>query len=206
MEDSQLLKISEVAELAGVLPSTIRHYTDLGLLSFAETTEGGHRLYKEWETLSRLARIKRLASRGATLPEIKAELSGESRRKILVVDDEQEVRDLVVDSLKDRYDFDIRTAADGFTAGRILGDFIPDLVVLDLMLPGVDGFQVCRQIRDDISLAETKILSITGYDTAENAKKILEAGADKFMVKPLNARDFVKMAAELLKITLKNPT
>ena len=197
-----LLKISEIAEKAKVLPSTIRHYTDLGLLNFAATTEGGHRLYHESETLVQLARIKRLAARGVSLPEIKDALAGKGIKRVLVVDDEPEVGELVVDILKGRHPFDIRVAQDGFTAGRLMADFLPDLVVLDLMLPGVDGFQVCRQIRADENLGGAKIVAVTGYDTPENLKKIMDAGADRYLTKPLDAREFLKVASELLKVDL----
>lgn len=199
-KEEGLLKISEVAEKASVLASTIRHYTDLGLLKFAATTEGGHRLYHETETLAQLARIKRLAARGLSLPQIKEELSGGGHKRLMVVDDEQEVCDLVVDALKDRYPFEIRVARDGFSAGRILGDYVPDLVVLDLMLPGVDGFEVCRQIRADENLKFAKILAVTGYDTPENLRKIMDAGADMYLTKPLDTRELVKVVQSLLKI------
>lgn len=200
-KDSGLLKISEIAEKAKVLPSTIRHYTDLGLIQFATTTEGGHRLYHETETLAQLSRIKRLAARGASLPEIKSELGGKGKKRILVVDDEPEVSDFVSDALKDRQpDCEVRVARDGFTAGRVLSDYVPDLVVLDLMLPGVDGFEVCRQIRADQNLLGVKILAVTGYDTAQNVRRIMEAGADACMAKPLEHKEFLKTAGRLLNV------
>lgn len=197
-----LLKISEVAEKAGVLASTIRHYTDIGLIQFAATTDGGHRLYHETETLGQLARIKRLASRGLSLPDIKKELTGHGTKRILIVDDEIEVCDLVKDVLEGRHSFDIKAVHDGFSAGRVLGDFVPDLVVLDLMLPGVNGFEVCKQIRSDSSLLATKILAVTGYDTPENARKIMEAGADEYLTKPLEAAPLLKAAGKLLALDL----
>lgn len=197
-----LLKISEVAEKASVLASTIRHYTDMGLLQFAATTDGGHRLYHESETLAQLARIKRLAARGLSLPDIKTELSGGGKKRILVVDDELEVCELVADALKDRFPSEVRIARDGFSAGRVLSDFVPDLVVLDLMLPGVDGFEVCRQIRADDTFLGTKILAVTGYDTPENARRILDAGADMYLTKPLDTRELLKVVAGLLKVEL----
>jgi CheY-like chemotaxis protein len=203
--DEGLLKISEIAEKANVLSSTIRHYTDLGLIQFAATTEGGHRLYHETETLMQLARIKRLAARGVALPEIKNHLSGKGVKRILVVDDELEVQDLVVDVLKDRRPFELQAARDGFTAGRILSDFIPDLIILDIMLPGVNGFDICRQIRADVDLQAVKILAITGYDTPENLKKITEAGADMYLSKPLEVRELLKAVGQLLNIDWNQP-
>jgi CheY-like chemotaxis protein len=204
-KEGGLLKISEIAEKANVLPSTIRHYTDLGLLRFAATTDGGHRLYDESDTLAQLSRIKRLAARGLSLPDIKAELGGNSKKRVLVVDDEVEVCDVVKDALTDRYPFEIRAVNDGFSAGRLLAEFVPDLVVLDLMLPGMDGFEVCRQIRADSSFSGTRILAVTGYDTPENARMIMEAGADGYLTKPLEVRDLLRKVAELLNIDMAVP-
>lgn len=204
--DNGLLKISEIAEMAHVLPSTIRHYTDLGLIRFAATTDGGHRLYDRSETMLRLARIRRLSARGVSLPEIKDEFSGAGKKRILVVDDEPEVGDFVSDLLRDRFPCEIRIAPDGFTAGRMLSDFMPDLVFLDLMLPGVDGFGVCRQIRTDPELSGTKVIAVSGYDTDENKKKIMAAGADRFLPKPLGAREVVEMVYDVLNLPRQNST
>ncbi|HOW27990.1 MAG TPA: response regulator [Elusimicrobiota bacterium] len=195
-----LLRISDIAEKANVLPSTIRHYTDLGLLQHVATTEGGHRLYHESETLLQLARIKRLASHGMSLPEIKASLSGNGIKKVLVVDDEPEVGEFVEDLLKDRFKMEVKIARDGFTAGRVLAEYVPDLVVLDLMLPGIDGFEVCKQIRADANLMGVKILAVTGYDTSENAQRIMSAGADMMLSKPLETHDVLKAVQQLLNL------
>src|SRR5206468_11717791 len=105
-------------------------------------TDGGHRLYARTEVLGRLARVQALSRRGLKLPEIKAELEKKSR-KVLVIDDEIELVDLVSELLKYKFPgWEVRVAMDGFTAGRVLGEFLPDLVILDLMLPGVDGFSI----------------------------------------------------------------
>ncbi len=204
--EEKLLKISEIAERAKVLPSTIRHYTDIGLLKFAATTEGGHRLYDETETLSQMARIKLLSARGLSLPSIRVELGPEAKKRILVVDDEPEVGDLVKDTLSTRHAFDIKIAMDGFTAGRMMLDYLPDLVVLDLMLPGVNGFDVCKQIRADEALRAGKILAVTGYDTPENIKKIMEAGADAYLTKPFDTKDLIRAVGKLLDVPMAEPT
>ena len=81
-------------------------------------------------------------------------------------------------------------------------DFTPDLVILDLMLPGVNGFDVCRQIRADPDNAGIRILAVTGYDTPENMKKIMDAGADRYLTKPMDTREIVKAVSQLLKLEL----
>jgi CheY-like chemotaxis protein len=203
--EETLLKISDIAEKAKVLPSTIRHYTDIGLLRFAATTEGGHRLYDEVETLTQMARVKLLSARGLSLPQIREELGPGAKKRVLVVDDEPEVGDLVKDALSTRHPFDIKIAMDGFTAGRMMLDVLPDLVILDLMLPGVNGFDVCKQIRADEALRASKILAVTGYDTPENIKKIMDAGADAYLTKPFDTKNLLRSIGKLLDIQFPEP-
>lgn len=199
-----LLKISEMAQKADVLVSTIRYYTDIGLLKAAMTTEGGHRLYEEAPTMERLGKIKRMVAKGMTLPEIQTQIEHEvATKKILVVDDEPEIIDFIRDLMADTIPHQIESASDGFTAGRMVHVFAPDLVILDLLLPGVDGFQVCRMIRDDEETRSVKILAVTGYDSADIRAKILESGADDYLGKPLDYHQTLEKISKLLGVTLK---
>src|SRR5579864_5648097 len=119
-----LLKISEMAQKADVLVSTIRYYTDIGLLKAAMTTEGGHRLYEEAPTMDRLNKIKKMVAKGMTLPEIIAQIDQEiATKKILVVDDEPEILDFIRSLLADSIACHIESAADGFSAGRLVQVF-----------------------------------------------------------------------------------
>jgi CheY-like chemotaxis protein len=197
-----LLKISEVAQEAGVLTSTVRYYTDIGLLTVKGETPGGHRLYEKETTLATIKKIQFLNQQGLTMDEIKNELShAVSRKKILVIDDEPEVGQLVSDIVKEYFpDFEVRVVHDGFTAGRILNEFLPDLIMLDLMLPGVNGFDVCRHIRSSQFLSGTKILAMTGYDSAENRQKILACGANDYIAKPMNIKAIEEKIAILLNV------
>jgi len=196
-----LLKISEMAEKADVLVSTIRYYTDIGLLKAAMTTEGGHRLYEENPTMERLNKVKQMVSRGLTLPEIKTQIDDEvATKKILVVDDEPEIADFLRDLLADVFPHKLKSATDGFSAGRLVNTFSPDLVILDLLLPGIDGFQVCKMIRDDESTKGTKILAVTGYDSEEIRTKILASGADDYLGKPLDYNQTMDKICKLLGI------
>ena len=200
MDNEELLKISAVAEQAQVAGSTIRHYTDMGLIRVAGYTDGGQRLYSKTDTLERLVKIQALSRRGLSLPEIKMAMEGKSKsKKILIVDDEQEVSELLVELLKSKFPgYQVRVAGDGFTAGRLIGEFFPDLIVLDLMLPGVDGFHVCRQIRQDPLLSGILVLAITGFDSAEMKKKIMDCGANDYLAKPMENSEFIARIRRLL--------
>lgn len=199
-----LLKISEMAQKADVLVSTIRYYTDIGLLKAATTTEGGHRLYEEGPTMDRLGKIKKMVAKGMTLPEIQSHIDQEmATKKILVVDDEPEIADFIKDLLADTIPHQLEIANDGFSAGRLVNSFSPDLVILDLLLPGVDGFQVCKAIREDTETSNTRILAVTGYDSPEIRSKILASGADDYLGKPLDYHQTLEKITRLLGVKIE---
>lgn len=223
-------RISELAKRASVLASTIRHYTEFGLLHPAMDTEGGHRLYDVEVCLKKLRLIQALSRRGKSLPEIREELKRRaSILKVLVVDDEEEVLNFIRDIFvlvsrpgqasqprlaterlskestqpknpsqqAQQPQIELEVARDGFTAGKKYADFFPDLIILDLMLPGMDGFKVCQMIREDPDMAEVKILAITGYDTPEHEQKIRAAGANGYLAKPFAIKEFLGKLQEL---------
>ena len=198
-----LLKISEIAKEVGVLPSTIRYYTDIGLLHVSAETPGGHRLYEKTHALQTISRIQFLSQQGLTMEQIKKELeSGIDKKKILVIDDEREVGNFITELVKSHFpDFEVKVVLDGFSAGRILSEYIPDLIMLDLMLPGINGFDVCKQIKSSKHLTGIKILAVTGYDSDENRAKILACGADDYLAKPMDLNVLDNKIITMLNLT-----
>ncbi|MBI3293066.1 MAG: response regulator [Elusimicrobia bacterium] len=200
IKTNQWVKIGEVARQAGVLASTVRYYTDLGLLETVGETPGGQHLYDVGETLARIARIRWLEQRGMDLQEIKAEFNPQRRLvRVLVVDDEPTVGELMGAVLQGRVATELRVARDGFSAGEMLAEYLPDLVVLDLRLPGIDGIELCRRMRRTPRFQATKILAITGYDTPETRTEILAAGADGYLPKPFTLTELGQQLETLLK-------
>ncbi len=84
------------------------------------------------------------------------------KRKVLIVDDDEELVELLTDVFEKDARFDIRTANNGFDAGMLVREFRPDLVVLDVMLPDINGKEVCQRIRSDDTLEAVKIICISG--------------------------------------------
>jgi two-component system, OmpR family, response regulator len=194
-----LLKISEVAKEAGVLPSTVRYYTDIGIISVKSETKGGHRLYDRDSTVNKIRKIQFLNQQGKSIEDIKTEILNANRKKILVVDDEPEVGSLVTEVVKQYYpDFEVRVVYDGFSAGKMLSEYLPDLIILDLMLPGLNGFEVCKQIRSNQFMSGVKILAVSGFDSEENKKKILANGANDYLSKPMNVSALKEKIATLI--------
>ena len=117
---------------------------------------------------------------------------GEKRvRTVLVVDDEPDIREIVkrlLNELED--DLKIEEAADGYEAGIKIGSLQPDLVIMDLMMPKVDGFSLCRSIRENPDTHSVKVLAITAFPEQDNVKKMYDAGADLCLIKPLQFEHF----------------
>lgn len=164
-----------IAKLCHVAPETVYRWIQEGKLPSFKTAGGHSRVFKEDVEIF-LGKLN-LSSVG----------KGVVQARVLVVDDEPPVRRLVVRVVQQVLPrSEIVEAGDGFEAGRQTVLMKPHLVILDLHLPGMDGFRVCQAIRDDAGLKSPKILAITGDPTPEARRKILDAGADDFMEKPLD--------------------
>jgi len=122
-----------------------------------------------------------------------------SVKRVLIIDDEPTVVEVVVRAVQQLGEgIEIATASDGFEAGLQIATFRPDLLVLDLMMPQIDGFEVCRVVRRNAATAHIKILIITAYGIHENIEKALQSGADDFMHKPLNIPSLVAKVNSML--------
>jgi excisionase family DNA binding protein len=123
-----------------------------------------------------------------------------SQKKLLIVDDDQDLVDLMEDGFRRDGRFEIRTANNGFDAGMGVKEFRPDLVVLDVMLPDINGKEVCQRVRTDPTMDTVKILCISGMVDASKVDGLKDAGANDFMQKPFSIDDLVARACDLLEI------
>jgi len=167
----------ETAKLCHVSPLSIINWVNAGRLP-AFRTPGGHRRIRR-EDLTKFMR-----DNGIPLPEELREGSGKS--KVLVVDDEAGIREMLAEHLATRTrSYEVLTAADGFEAGRLVATFRPDVVLLDLRMPGLDGFQICRTVKADPDTSSTVVIAMTGFYSPEIEARILECGAIKCFAKPM---------------------
>ncbi len=127
-----------------------------------------------------------------------ATATAENAQRILVVDDESSISDLISTSLR-FVGFDVRTAANGAQALQIAEEFKPHAMVLDVMLPDLDGFEVCKQIRNEG--VETGVLFLTAKDGMEDKVKGLTLGGDDYMTKPFSLEELVARLRALLRRT-----
>jgi DNA-binding response OmpR family regulator len=116
-------------------------------------------------------------------------------RRVLVVDDEAMVLE-VVGRYLERDGFEVETAADGHTALALAGEWAPDIIVLDLMLPGVDGLEVCRTLR---KRSDVPIVMVTARSEETERVVGLELGADDYVVKPFSPRELVARIKAILR-------
>jgi two-component system OmpR family response regulator len=119
-----------------------------------------------------------------------------SSQRILVVDDETSISDLIATSLK-FVGFDVRTAATGSQALAVAEEFKPHAIVLDVMLPDQDGFEVCRQIRREG--IDVGVLFLTAKDGMEDKVAGLTIGGDDYMTKPFSLEELVARLRALLR-------
>lgn len=177
MREKTVYTTFETARLCQVSPLSIINWVNAGRLA-AFRTPGGHRRIRR-EDLVRFMR-----ENGIPIPDDLKDGSG--RPRVLVVDDDAGIRDTVAEYLTTRVKpYEVLTARDGFEAGRLVATFRPNVVLLDLRMPGIDGFQVCRTIKADPSSAGTSVIAMTGYHTTETEQKILECGAIRCLAKPV---------------------
>ncbi|MCX6437376.1 MAG: response regulator transcription factor [Actinobacteria bacterium] len=127
-----------------------------------------------------------------------ATATAENAQRILVVDDESSISDLISTSLR-FVGFDVRTAANGAQALQIAEEFKPHAMVLDVMLPDLDGFEVCKQIRNEG--VEAGVLFLTAKDGMEDKVKGLTLGGDDYMTKPFSLEELVARLRALLRRT-----
>jgi len=123
-----------------------------------------------------------------------------SRRKVLIVDDDESLVELMADAFQEDKRFDVKTANNGFDAGMLVKEFRPDIVVLDLMLPDINGKEVCQRVRMDPTMEMVKIICISGMVEPDKVAELKAAGANDFMQKPFTVDRLVARACEILEM------
>jgi len=119
----------------------------------------------------------------------------ENKRQILVVEDNSLNMKLVTDLLEFN-GFEILKASDGETALKILDEASPGLIILDIQLPGINGFEVFKRIKENKKFNETKIVALTAQAMNEERENIEKAGFDNYIVKPIDIKNFIRVVKD----------
>ena len=158
-----------------VSPVTIRQWANRGWLK-AQMTAGGHRRFsrRDVESFARQRDITLNLGEGEGI-------------RVLIVEDDRQVAEFLAEVLSQRArEVATATAHDGFEAGQIASAFKPHVILLDLMMPGINGFEVCSRLKRDPATKMVEVIAMTSFYTAENVDRILSAGAKACLAKPLD--------------------
>ena len=122
------------------------------------------------------------------------------KRKVLVVDDDPDLVDLIIAVLDGDGRFETKVANNGFEAGMMVKEYHPDLIVLDVMLPDINGKEVCVRVRGDGSLENVKIICISGMVERDKIRELKDAGANDFLQKPFDTDVLIDRMCRLLEV------
>jgi excisionase family DNA binding protein len=122
------------------------------------------------------------------------------KRKVLLVDDDAELVEVMNKFLDEDGRFEVRIASNGFDAGMMVKEYRPDIIVLDVMLPDINGKEVCHRVRADATLEDVRILCISGMIEEDKIQELRLAGADKFLHKPFDVEELIDEMCALLEI------
>ncbi|HMK34957.1 MAG TPA: response regulator [Desulfomonilaceae bacterium] len=187
-----VLTVYQASKYCSVTPKTICNWVDEGHIK-AFRTVGGHRRIRREDLEAFLRRMN--------IP-FAAEVAEDERKRILVIDDDKLIVETIVRSLEEEpHDYEIISAADGFEAGLQVSHFKPDLMILDIMMPDIDGYEVCKRVKQDPMTCGMKVIVLSAYLDEENYEKMKNYGADVCFSKPLPLEKLKKEVADLLELT-----
>lgn len=172
-----------VAAACQVTIPTVKRWIREGHL-VAFRTAGGHYRVTE-EELERFRIAQHMPSASAP---------PEERPKVLIIDDDPSALATLTDAFTWAGRYKVETAQDGYEGLIRVGSFRPDVLVLDIRMPGLNGFQVCRRVKADPVTRPTRILAVSGYAQGDTTARAIEAGADAFLAKPIT---FARLRAEV---------
>jgi DNA-binding response OmpR family regulator len=117
--------------------------------------------------------------------------------RVLIAEDNPQNAELLETYLGDR-EFEVRVAADGEQTLRLVREWRPELILLDVMMPKISGFEICKRLRADAATCDTAVLMITALDQASDVDRAVEAGTDDFLTKPINKSELLLRVRSLL--------
>jgi len=184
-----LLTTGEAAGLCGVSQQTIIRCFDSGRI------EGFRIPGSRFRRIPRHNLIKFMKENHIPLDHLDS-----GKKKVLVVDDDAEIIELIVDVLSRDGRFDFETASSGYDAGILTQQFRPDVILLDYMLPDVNGNIVCQTIRKNPEFEDIKIIIVSGVVKREEIELLLKSGAEDFIRKPFDVVELVGSIVKLLEM------
>lgn len=185
--DKKIFTTGEAAEVCKVSQQTIIRCFDAGRL-------GGFRVPgSKFRRIPREELLKFMRANSIPTDPIEGAI-----RRVLVVDDDPDIVDLFEDILGRDGRFEVRSAGTGYDAGLLTESYQPHLIVLDYMLPDINGNVVCERVRSMPHTKHTKIICVSGVVNQDEIAQLKGAGADDFVKKPFDIRQIIARMVELL--------
>jgi len=184
-----LFTTGEAADVCKISQQTIIRCFDAGRL------EGFRVPGSKFRRIPRQSLVKFMKDNNIPLDALES-----GRRKVLVVDDDPEIVELITDVLTRDGRFEVRTASSGYEAGMATQQFRPDVILLDYMLPDVNGNVVCQTIRRNHEFENIKIIIVSGVVKQDEIDQLLKSGAEGFVKKPFSVAELVDKIAVALKM------
>lgn len=184
-----LFTTGEAAEICKVSQQTIIRCFDAGRL------EGFRVPGSRFRRIPRKNLVRFMQDNNIPLDTIES-----GKRKILIVDDDAEIVELLEDVLERDGRFEIKTASSGYEAGMTTEKFRPELILLDYMLPDVNGNVVCQTIRRNPEFENIKIIIISGVVKQDEIAQLLKSGAEDFIRKPFNITELTDKISAVLQM------
>jgi excisionase family DNA binding protein len=189
----ELFTTGEAAEICRVSQQTIIRCFDSGRL------EGFRVPGSKFRRIPRESLVKFMKNNAIPLDGMET-----GKKKVLVVDDDAEIVDLLVEVLTRDGRFDVKTATSGYEAGIQTQRFRPDCILLDYMLPDVNGNVVCHTIRKNPEFENIRIIIVSGVIKQEEIDQLLKSGAQDFVKKPFDINDLISRICATLEMLQKS--
>ena len=183
----------DIAKYCDIAPRTAIQWINEGKIK-AYRTLGNHSRVKIQDFL------KFLKENNIPIPkELESIDAKDEKKKILIVDDDKNMALTIERTLKLKGKYKLELAFNGFDAGRKVIDLKPDLVILDIRMPGMDGYEVTKRIKDLPELFHTKIIAISAFFEQDGKEKVMSLGADACLDKPFDKEKLLNVIKEMFK-------
>lgn len=183
----------EVSKFCNVYPTTVINWIKEGKLP-AYTTPGGHRRIKKEDLLELMQK------NNMPIPE---NLTTGQKHVVLIIDDDLKILQMIKTVLSAEEGLQIITAESGFVAGLTIYNNIPDIILLDFLMPNMSGFEVCRRLKSDEKTKDIPIIAVTALKEPEEIKKMFSAGITDLISKPFTSEELLKKVKKHLLIETK---
>ena len=178
----------QIGKFCQVNIRTVIRWIETGKLK-AYTTPGGHRRVK-WSDL-----INFLTQNRMPIPK---ELEEGRKKKILVVDDDPDFLEIAEKILQKIPDVEVKTTSSGFDAGILVAEWYPDLILLDFIIPDLDGFEVTKKLKSNPKLKKIPIIAVTSISDPDKLEEVKNCGVDAVITKPIQPDSFLKKVDKYL--------